>query len=171
LPKARGFNHSYYQPLHSAILKGDWKTTKDFLDNDPTALTAKVTVHGRTALHVAAVGAQWKLVEKLVQHQLMPKAVLAELDLMGCTCLHYVAMGESVNAAKALVAKNPSVTQLIDFKGLTPLMYSITSTRNKELILYLYMNTTDEGPGCPFSGPSASQLVALLTAAGYHGIY
>jgi hypothetical protein len=50
-------------------------------------------------------------------------------------------------------------------------MYSITSTRYKEMVLYLYMNTTDEGPGCPFSGPSASQLVALLTAAGYHGIY
>jgi hypothetical protein len=49
-----------------AILKGDWKSTKAFLDNDPSALTAKVTIHGRTALHVAAVGAQWKLLEKLV---------------------------------------------------------------------------------------------------------
>ncbi|WJX37546.1 Glycerophosphocholine phosphodiesterase [Trifolium repens] len=92
---ARRFNHSYYQPLHLAILKGDWKSTKAFLDNDPSALTAQVTIHGRTALHVAAVGAQWKLLEKLVQH--MPANMFAELDLIGCTCLHYVAMGESVN--------------------------------------------------------------------------
>ncbi|CAL5202276.1 unnamed protein product [Lathyrus oleraceus] len=165
---ARGFNHSYYQPLHLAILNGDWESTKAFVDNDPTALTAKVTILGRNALHVAAVGAQWKLVEKLVQH--MPANTVAELDLMGCTCLHYVAMGESVNAAKALVAKNPSVTQVTDFKGFTPLIYSITSTNCKEMVWYLVLNTTDERPGCPFSGPSSSHLVALLTAAGFHDI-
>ncbi|XP_024634899.1 uncharacterized protein [Medicago truncatula] len=165
---ARGFNHSYYLPLHLAILKGDWESTEAFLDNDPRALTAKVTVHGRTALHVAAVGAQWNLVEKLVEY--MPANMLTELDFMGCTCLHYVAMGESVNAVKALVAKNPSVTQVTDFKGFTPLIYSLTSTRHRDMVWYLLMNTTDERPGCPFSGPSASQLVALLTASGFHDI-
>ncbi|MCI24139.1 ankyrin repeat-containing protein, partial [Trifolium medium] len=132
-----GFNHSYYQSLHLAILKGDWKSTKDFLDNDPSALTAKVAVLGRTALHVAAVGAQWKIVEKLVQHQHMSAFVLTEMDSMGRSCLHYVAMGRSVyaaDAAKALVAKNPSVTQVTDFKGFTPLIYSIASKRCKELV-------------------------------------
>ncbi|TKY46976.1 Ankyrin repeat-containing protein [Spatholobus suberectus] len=164
---ARGFNHGYYQPLHIAILKGDWESTKAFLDNDPSALTAKITTIGRSALHVAAVGGQWQLVEKLVQ--LVPVQVLAELDLMGCTCLHYVAMGESINAAKALLAKDPSLTQLTDFTGFTPLIYSITS-RCKEMVWYLVLNTTDEEPGRPFSGPSANQLVALLTAAGFHDI-
>jgi len=167
LPKARGFNHSYYRPFHLAILKGDWESTKAFIDNDPTALTAKVTVLGRTALHVAAVGAQWKLVEKLVQH--MPANMAAELDFMGCTCLHYVAMGESVKAAKALVAKNPSLTQVTDCTGFTPLIYSVTSTRCKHMVQYLFMNTTDDGPGRPFSGSSASHLVALLIHAGFYG--
>jgi ankyrin repeat protein len=168
LPKARGFNHNYYQPLHLAILKGDWTSTKAFLDDDPSALTAKVTIHGRTVLHVAAVGAQWELLEKLVQ--IMPANMLAELDLMGRTCLHYVAMGDSVNTAKALVAKNRSITQVTDFNGFTPLIYSITSTRCKDMIWYFVENTTNKGPGCPFSCPSAaSQLVALLTGAGLHG--
>lgn len=167
LPKARGFNHSYYQPLHLSILKGDWESTRAFLDNDPSALTAKVTILGRTVLHVAAVGGQWQLVEKLVQH--VPANVLAELDLMGCTCLHYVAMGESIKAAKALVAKTPSITQVTDYKGFAPLIYSITSTRCKEMVWYLVLNTTDERPGCLFSGPSAGELVSLLTAAGFHG--
>lgn len=165
--KARGFNHSYYHPLHIAILKGDWQSTKAFLDNDPSAWTAKITILGRTAMHVAAVGGQWQIVEKLVQH--VPTKVLEELDLMGCTCLHYVAMGESRSAAKALVTKNPSLTQLTDFKGFTPLIYSITSAKCKEMVWYFVLNTTDERPGCPFSGPSAAQLVALLTAAGFHG--
>ncbi|KAG2394722.1 uncharacterized protein HKW66_Vig0079030 [Vigna angularis] len=165
---ARGFNHSYYHPLHIAILKGDWQSTKAFLDNDPSAWTAKITILGRTALHVAAVGGQWQIVEKLVQH--VPTKVLEELDLMGCTCLHYVAMGESRSAAKALVTKNPSLTQLTDFKGFTPLIYSITSAKCKEMVWYFVLNTTDERPGCPFSGPSAAQLVALLTAAGFHDV-
>ncbi|PNX93477.1 ankyrin repeat-containing protein [Trifolium pratense] len=165
---ARGFNHSYYQPLHLAILKGDWESTKAFLDNDPSALTAKVTILGRTALHVAAVGSQWKIVEKLTQH--MPPNMLTELDLIGCTCLHYVAMGENIDAAKALVAKNTSLTQVTDFKGFTPLIYSITSTICKEMVWYLVLNTTDDSPACPFSGPSATQLVALLTATGFHDI-
>ncbi|RDX83823.1 Ankyrin repeat-containing protein ITN1, partial [Mucuna pruriens] len=165
---ARGFNHSYYHPLHIAILKGDWESTKAFLDNDPSALTAKITILGRTAMHVATVAGQWKLVEKLVQH--VPAQVLAELDLMGCTCLHYVAMGESISAAQALVAKNPSLTQLTDFKGFTPLIYSITSARCKEMVWYLVLNTTDERPSCPFSGPAADQLVSLLTASGFHDI-
>ena len=167
LPKARGFNHHYYQPLHIAILKGDWESTKAFLDHDPSAWTAQVTTLARTPLHVAAVGAQWQIVEKLVQH--VPAEALVELDLMGCTCLHYVAMGESIKAAKELVAKKPSLTQITDLKGFTPLVYSITSARCKEMAWYLALNTTDERPGCPFSGPSASQLVALLAAAGFHG--
>ena len=167
LSKARRFNHSHYHPLHLAILKGDWESTKAFLDNDPSALTAKVTAIGGTALHAAAVGGQWQIIEKLVQH--VPAQVLSDLDLMGCTCLHYVAMGESTSAAKALVAKNPSLTQLTDKKGFTPLIYSITSSKCKEMVWYFVLNTTDEEPGCPFSGPSADQLVALLTAAGFHG--
>ncbi|KAJ1380394.1 PGG domain [Sesbania bispinosa] len=165
---ARGFNYSYYQPLHEAILKGDWESTKAFLDNDPSALTAKVTALGRTALHVAAVRGKWQLVEKLVQH--MPAHVLAEKDFMGCTCLHYVAMGDNIKAAKALVAKKPSLTQLDDYKRFTPLIYSIISSRCKKMVWYLVLNTSDEGPGFPFSGPSAGQLVALLTAAGFHDI-
>ncbi|XP_027191427.1 uncharacterized protein [Cicer arietinum] len=164
----REFNHRYYQPLHLSILKGDWESTKAFIDNDPTALTTKISILGRTALHVAAVSAQWHLIEKLLQH--MPANVLEELDFVGWTCLHYVAMGESINAAKALIAKNPSLTQIADSKGFTPLLHSVTYNRCKEMVWYLVLNTTDDRPGCPFSGPSASQLVTLLTAAGFHDI-
>lgn len=157
LSKARRFNHSHYHPLHLAILKGDWESTKAFLDNDPSALTAKVTAIGGTALHAAAVGGQWQIIEKLVQH--VPAQVLSDLDLMGCTCLHYVAMGENTSAAEALLAKNPSLTQFTDSIGFTPL--SITSSRCKEMVWYLVLNTSDERPGCPFSGPSADKLVGF----------
>lgn len=165
--KARGFNHNYYHPLHLAILKGDWESMRVFFEGDPSAVTAKITMVGRTALHVAALAGQWKLVEKLVQQ--MPLEALAEVDLMGCNALHYVAYGGNTAAAKALVTKNPFLTQTTDFGGFSPLLHAITSSSSKELVWYLALVTTDERPACPFSGPSSSHLVALLTAAGFHG--
>ncbi|MED6205437.1 hypothetical protein PIB30_017662 [Stylosanthes scabra] len=121
-----------------------------------------------TPVHVAAVGAQWKILDKLVNH--VPSQSLAELDSLGCTCLHYVAMGESIDSANALLAKNHSLTQITDFKGFTPLIYSVTSARCKEMAWYLAMNTVEDRPACPFTGDTARQLVALLTAAGFHDI-
>jgi hypothetical protein len=35
-------------------------------------------MNGQTALHVAALGAQWKLVEKLAQH--MPANMVVEME-------------------------------------------------------------------------------------------
>ncbi|KAJ7955979.1 Ankyrin repeat-containing protein [Quillaja saponaria] len=165
---ARGFNHNYYRPLQVAALKGDWETAKKFFNNDPTATTAKVTTLAMTALHVGAIGGQWQFVEKMAQH--MPKEALAVQDLAGCTALHYVAMGGNTKAAKALVTKNPSLTQITNLAGLSPLIYAITSTNCKDLVWYLTLVTTDENPGFPFSGSSAGYLVALLTAAGFHDI-
>jgi hypothetical protein len=95
--------------------------------------------------------------------------MLTELDWMGSSCLHYVATGKSVDAAKALVAINSSITQVTDFNGFTPLIYSITYTTCKEMVWYLVLNTTDERPACPFSGPFATHLVTYLTASGFHG--
>ncbi|MCH81199.1 ankyrin repeat-containing protein [Trifolium medium] len=119
----------------------------------------------QTALHVAAIGAQWKLVEKLVQ--LMPANMVIELDSKGFTCLHYVAFGKSVDAAKALVTKNSSVTQVPDFIGFTPLYHCITSTRCKEMAWYLVFNTIiNDRSACPFSDDELS----CLLGAGFHDI-
>jgi ankyrin repeat protein len=169
LPEATGFNNNpaYYQPLHLAILNGDWESTKAFLDNDPSALTVKITMLGQNALHVAAMGAQWKLVEKLVQ--LMPANMVIERDSDGHTCLHYVAVGESVDTAKALVAKNSSVTQVTDLKGYTPLIHCLISASCKEMTSYLVLNTIDDGSSCPFSGLPATDFFNFLTYTGFHG--
>jgi ankyrin repeat protein len=170
LPKATGFNFNYYRPLQLALLKGDWESTKAFIDFDPSALTAKITIHDQTALHVAAMGAQWKVVEKLAQ--VMPANMFVEKDSRGRTCLHYVAIGKSADTAKALVAKNSSATQIDDSEGLTPICYSIAyNTLFKEMTWFLVLNTLDDRPAsaCPFSTPSAIDLLGLLTTVGFHG--
>ena len=108
LSKARGFDYNHhYRPLHMALLKGDWKTTRMFLDDDANALTAKVTPHAMTALLVAVAAGLWGFVEKLVQH--MPSEALALQDLFGYTVLHYLAIGGTTRIAKALLTKNPSL--------------------------------------------------------------
>jgi hypothetical protein len=116
------------------------------------------------------MGAQWKLVEKLAQ--LMPTNMFVEKDSRGCTGLHYVATGKSIDTAKALVAKNSSATQIDDSQGLTPIGYSIVyNTLFKEMIWFLVLNTLDDRPAsaCPFSAPSAIHLLGLLTTVGFHG--
>jgi ankyrin repeat protein len=127
-----------------------------------------ITYHEQTALHVAAMGGQWKVVEKLAQ--LVPANMFVEKDSRGCTGLHYVAMGKSIDTAKALVAKNSSATQIPDSQGSTPIGYSITyNTLFKELTWFLVLNTFDDRPACPFSTPSAIDLLGLLTTVGFHG--
>ncbi|KAI4335215.1 hypothetical protein L6164_013883 [Bauhinia variegata] len=164
----RGFNYNYYRPLHVAVLKGDWEIAEKFFNDDPGALTSRITTVAMTPLHVAALGRQWQIAEKLVQ--LMPPDALAMQDLVGCTALHYVAMNGGLNVAKALVTKNHSLTQITSLAGQTPLLYAITFSRSKEFVRYLALATTDDAPACPFSGPSARYLVILLTAAGFHDI-
>ncbi|WJX32325.1 hypothetical protein P8452_20662 [Trifolium repens] len=166
-----GFNFNYYRPLQLAILKGDWESTKAFIDLDPSALTAKITYYDQTALHFAAMGGQWKVVEKLAQ--LMPADMVVERDSRGCTGLHYVATGKSIDTAKTLVAKNSSATQIDDSQGLTPIGYSIVyNTLFKEMIWFLVLNTLDDRPAsaCPFSALSTIILLRLLTTAGFHDI-
>ncbi|CAK7325276.1 unnamed protein product [Dovyalis caffra] len=47
--------------------KGNWDSVKGFLDHHPKAINANITSYGGTALHVATVGGNVKVVEKLVE--------------------------------------------------------------------------------------------------------
>lgn len=45
---------NWYLPLYKAALKGDWESARKFFDQDPEAVTAKITEVSETALHIAA---------------------------------------------------------------------------------------------------------------------
>ncbi|KAJ0041318.1 hypothetical protein Pint_27198 [Pistacia integerrima] len=60
-------NTFQYEALYKAVSKGDWVTTKHFLDSNPQAVRAKITLTGDTALHVAVLTGHGKLVEELVR--------------------------------------------------------------------------------------------------------
>ncbi|KAL2455378.1 Ankyrin repeat-containing protein [Forsythia ovata] len=170
IPPRIEVNLNYYQPLHLAAKEGDWKTAKRFIDSDNTALTAVISIQGMTALHVAASTSHSKFIENLVQ--LIPAEALDARDEGGCNALHFVAIGEAVNAAKALVDKNPALPLSTENLGQTPLFYAANwgaPSKSKEMLWYLSTVTTNDFPSYAFTGPLSNALILGITAAGFHG--
>ncbi|CAL2274546.1 unnamed protein product [Prunus armeniaca] len=162
-------NLNNYQELYRAALKGNWKEAKGFLDRNPDAVKARISSLKMTALHVAACEGHSEFVENIVA--LMPAGELAQLDDLGYTALHYAAIGGSLRSAKALLAANSTLTQVVDSEGRTPLLLAASlGSESKELVWYLLLVTTDEKPGQPFTGPRAAYLINVFIASGLHEI-
>lgn len=68
----------YYLPLYMAALEGNWEVAKRFLESDPGAATARITLLSMTALHVAAGEGHAKFAEKMAN--VMPAEAVAEHD-------------------------------------------------------------------------------------------
>ncbi|KAL2458803.1 ankyrin repeat-containing protein-like [Forsythia ovata] len=171
IPPRIEVNLNYYQPLHLAAKEGDWKTAKRFIDSDNTALTAVISIQGMTALHVAASSSHSKFVENLVE--LIPAEALDARDERGCNALHYVAIGEAVNAAKALVDKNPALPLSMETLGQTPLFFAAywgAPSKSKEMLWYLSTVTTNDFPSYAFTGPWSNLLILGITAAGFNDV-
>ncbi|KAK4839489.1 hypothetical protein QYF36_022332 [Acer negundo] len=158
----------YYLPLHNAAKRGDWERAKSFIDHDPNALTAQITVDSQTALHVAAYCCQWGFILKLLELLSSPESIAVQ-DEEGSTVLHYVAQGGSLKTAKALVKKNAVLIQIVDSDGDPPLLSSISSAENKELVWYLSLITRVDSPTFPFFIPSLPRILYNLIQSGYYG--
>lgn len=91
-------------------------------------------------------------------------ANLAEDDLgltddLGYTALQYAAVGGGLKASRALVRKNPDLTQTTSNDGWTPLLATACWTpKDEETVWYLALHTTDAPRGRPFTGPLAGKL-------------
>ncbi|XP_024017263.1 uncharacterized protein LOC21410003 [Morus notabilis] len=164
-PNITDGNLDYYLPLYKAALEGNWEAAKRFLDNDPSAAIASITLLSFTALHVAASEGHTEFLEKLVG--LMSTEAMAAGDMEGQTALHIAAISGSLGAAVALVKRNPRLTGVVDHKGYTPLVLAARYASGSELVWYLTLTTTDEEPGRPFTGPLAADLVHMLISSGY----
>ncbi|XP_016651461.1 PREDICTED: ankyrin repeat-containing protein At5g02620-like isoform X4 [Prunus mume] len=155
-----------YLPLYRAASRGNWEEARKFLDTHPNSERARISNSSMTALHVAACEGHSEFVEKLVKR--VPADVLDMLDGIGYTALHYAAIGGSLRSAKALLGKNPKLTQCLDSAGRTPLLLAATfASENKELVWYLLLVTKHEKPGLPSTGPLAANLVNVLIASGF----
>ncbi|KAI9162624.1 hypothetical protein LWI28_029038 [Acer negundo] len=159
---------NYYRPLFNAAQRGDWNTAKSFINNDPYALTAQISIHLGTVLHIAAECCQWKFILMLLELDVSTPQSIAVQNVIGNTVLHYVAEGGSLKTAKALVEKNPDLLQMVDDLENLPLLNSIYS-KSKELVWYLSLKTRVESPSYPFFIPELTQILRTLILSDYPG--
>ncbi|KAH7845477.1 hypothetical protein Vadar_002702 [Vaccinium darrowii] len=113
----------YYLPLYKAAIKGDWETADKFIQKEPDAVRARITVDSETALIVAVkmVGGK-DFLEKLVEK--MSPDDLAICDDGGRTALHRAAGFGNIEVAKLLVDKNRALPNMATHLKDTALFYA-----------------------------------------------
>ncbi|XP_039165738.1 uncharacterized protein LOC104439974 [Eucalyptus grandis] len=160
-----------YRPLLQAAFEGDWEFAKSFFQQDPASETVVITSRSETVLHIAALNAQDQFVENMVKLLSQRLDVLKTEDCNGRAALHNAALCGRIRMVKALVKSNPALTQIPDKEGRVPFNISTReASMHKEIAWFLAQNTTDEGPGHPFSSPHAIESIIGLTYAGHHDI-
>ncbi|KAL0374585.1 UNVERIFIED_CONTAM: hypothetical protein Sradi_3374200 [Sesamum radiatum] len=133
-----------YLPLYKAALNGDWESARNFFDQDPDAVTAKITKVSETALHIAVgTGKAKNFVKELLE--LIPIEAIATLrdqldmvsylltvtrddiepnpfvDKSGVDLLNLVILAEFYDLALYLVQLYPSLATLRSPAGNTAL--------------------------------------------------
>jgi len=130
-----------WRELYKHAHEGNWEATKRFLDLHPEAKNVKITPFGETALHVAIVAGNVKLVEKLVE--LMSPEDLEIVEQAGCSALSYAAMQGITKMAKCMIIKNKKLVNLPNGGGRIPVVVSCLGN-HKEMTHYLYSVTPAE---------------------------
>ncbi|KAH9621681.1 hypothetical protein KSS87_012249 [Heliosperma pusillum] len=156
-----------YLPLYKAAVRGEWRNARKFFDEDPEALTAKITIASETALHIAVgTGKAIKFVEKLVRE--MTTENLALTDLHGETALSIAAAVGNIEAAKILVNKNPDLPN-ISGKYVFPI-HKAARFGHKGMVLYLMDVTRHDILTNPFVGEVGGRLLIDVIAADFYDV-
>ncbi|KAL0338875.1 UNVERIFIED_CONTAM: hypothetical protein Sangu_1409600 [Sesamum angustifolium] len=138
-----------YLPLYKAALNGDWESARNFFDQDPDAVTAKIT-------------------KELLE--LIPTEALATLrDQAGQTALHYAAIFGNVEAAKLLVSKDSGLTNRPSNTFLLPIHLAALYA-NRDMVSYLLTVTRDDIDLNPFADKSGVDLLNLVILAEFYGV-
>ncbi|XP_059634704.1 uncharacterized protein LOC132277027 isoform X2 [Cornus florida] len=159
---------NWYLPLHKAALRGDWEDARRFFDQDPDAVTAKITRTSETVLHIA-VGTTKAIhfVEKLLE--LIPREAVTSLrNEMGDTALHYAATLGNVEAAKLLVAHNPDLTNT--WNGSLLPLHVAAGYAHREMVSYLLTVTRDDMEPNLFADESGAKLLNLVIVAEFYDV-
>ncbi|XP_058191698.1 uncharacterized protein LOC131308721 isoform X2 [Rhododendron vialii] len=153
-----------YIPLVKAVLSGDWESAKRFFDQDPTAVTARITEMMETALHIlVGTGKYIHFVENLVG--LIPAEALPALtDDGGRTALHIAAWVGNTEAARVLVQQHPRLLYVRDNTNWLPIHRAAINAR-RDTLSYLLTVTENDPVSLPFSNVSGAQfIIAVITS-------
>lgn len=134
-------NLSFYVPLYTAALRGDWELGKEFINRNPESKTARITKSWERALHIAAGAKHVKFVEELIK--LMDPKDLAEPNKFGNTALCFAAASGIPKIAELMVVKNSFLPMVRGSKGVTPL-YMAALLGYRDMTWYLFKVTDDK---------------------------
>ena len=133
--------YGIYMDLYESLKNGDWNAAKEFLNVHPHAISAKITVSGQAALHVAVEAGHVHIVEELVQR--MYEESLLIKDREGFTALALAAYNGNYRMAKCMLGKNEKLISIRNNDGNIPVGMALYNGRLK-LARYLYLLTPPE---------------------------
>ena len=131
-----------YMDLHKALQIGDWNAAKEFLYRNPHAISAKITVLGKTALHVAAEAGHVHIVEELVKPMSEENLEIKDNE-DGDTALAQAAYIGNYRMAECMLGKNENLITIGDDDGNIPVVMALFNGHLK-LARYLYLLTPPE---------------------------
>ncbi|KAI3862966.1 hypothetical protein MKX03_005349 [Papaver bracteatum] len=149
--------------------KGDWQAAELLFQYDPQSVSEVAGEYSQTALHIASNAKQWTFVEKLVEIMERKHLELQETKY-GYTALHTVVVEGNVEVAKAMVKKNPRLTQIREYNGSLPLKVAADyiTDRQEEMVNYLWSATKNEASS--FFGAQGATLLCSLIDANFYDI-
>ena len=127
-----------YMDLNKALQIGDWNAANEFLDRHPLAISAKITVKEKTALHVAAEAGHVHIVEELVKRMSEENLEIKESD--GFTALALAAYKGNYPIAECMLEKNENLIRIATNDGDIPVVLALLNGHLK-LARYLYLLT------------------------------
>ncbi|XP_059438852.1 uncharacterized protein LOC132171529 [Corylus avellana] len=129
-----------HEALKKAVRSGDWNTAEEFLNGNPGATRAQITLFGETALHVAVNAGHEDIVEKLVD--LMSEQDMEILDSFGTTALFNTTNAGNYRMAACMARKNRNLLSIIDKQDKQIPVVKAIFNGHIELARYLYSLTT-----------------------------
>ena len=130
-----------YMDLYKALQIGDWNAANKFFDRHPLAISAKITVTDKTALHVAVEAGNLHMVEELVKK--MSERNLEIKDSEGWTALARAAYFGNYCIAECMLGRNENLISIRDANGDIPVVLALYNGHLK-LARYLYLLTPPE---------------------------
>ncbi|KAK3028955.1 hypothetical protein RJ639_039982 [Escallonia herrerae] len=124
-------------PLQRAIRKDEWDVAKRFIEADPDAVGALLSVEAETPLILAAKQGPRSnhFLARLLEHMTLDQ--VAQRDNTGTTALHAAAMHGNISGVQLLLKTQPALTNIPNKVGHLPLHLAAAHGHRKTLWLLL----------------------------------
>ena len=132
---------SQHVSLEKHIRECEWDAANQFISSNPETMTAKISISGSTALHIAIFEGHMNIVEELVK--IMSEENLKIKDAGGFTVLGYCAIFGNIQMAKCIIEKSRTLLSIgSERDDLIPVVVALTyNPHGTEMARYLYSET------------------------------